>query len=214
MPATAKPCSSWRCCGLAGRGGPLNREDAVKLLASSAKLGNPKAAYNLALLYLGGQTLPQDVKHAAELFGSPPMPATRRPNTRSRPSTRRAPACRRTSKRRSGCCRRLRSPTMSMPRSNMPSRCSTAPARQERARGGGAVAQGGKQNNPIAQNRLAQVLVERTGRAGRQDRGPQMAHRRQNRRQGRPELDEALAQLSPEDRAKAEAAARKWLGAK
>ena len=41
-----------------------------------------------------------------------------------------------------------------------------------------------------------------------------MAHRRENRRQGRPELDEALANLSPEDRAKAEAAARKWLGTK
>ena len=36
---------------LSGRGGSSNREEAVKLLASSAKLGNPKAAYNLALLY-------------------------------------------------------------------------------------------------------------------------------------------------------------------
>ncbi|MGH6711232.1 MAG: tetratricopeptide repeat protein, partial [Bradyrhizobium sp.] len=44
---------------LSGRGGPVNREQAVKLLASAAKLGNPKAAYNLALLYLDGQTLPQ-----------------------------------------------------------------------------------------------------------------------------------------------------------
>src|SRR5260370_3994095 len=34
---------------LAGRGRPVNRQEAVKLLASSAKLGNPKAAYNLAL---------------------------------------------------------------------------------------------------------------------------------------------------------------------
>ncbi len=33
-----------------------------------AKLGNPKAAYNLALLYLDGQTLPQDLKRSAELF--------------------------------------------------------------------------------------------------------------------------------------------------
>ena len=40
----------------------------IKLLASAAKLGNPKAAYNLALLYLDGQTLPQDVKRAAELL--------------------------------------------------------------------------------------------------------------------------------------------------
>jgi len=41
---------------IAGRGGPVNRDEAAKLLASSAKLGNPKAAYNLALLYLDGQT--------------------------------------------------------------------------------------------------------------------------------------------------------------
>ena len=40
----------------------------MKLLASAAKLGNPKAAYNLALLYLDGQTLPQDLKRAAELL--------------------------------------------------------------------------------------------------------------------------------------------------
>src|SRR5882724_10619802 len=53
---------------LGGRGGPVNREEAVKLLASSAKLGNPKAAYNLALLYLDGQTLPQDLKRSAELL--------------------------------------------------------------------------------------------------------------------------------------------------
>ena len=38
------------------------------MLASSAKLGNPKAAYNLALLYLDGQTLPQDLKRSAELL--------------------------------------------------------------------------------------------------------------------------------------------------
>ena len=34
---------------LSGRGGAANRDQAVKLLASSAKLGNAKAAYNLAL---------------------------------------------------------------------------------------------------------------------------------------------------------------------
>jgi TPR repeat protein len=53
---------------LSGRGGTANRELAVKLLASSAKLGNAKAAYNLALLYLDGNTLPQDVRRAAELL--------------------------------------------------------------------------------------------------------------------------------------------------
>ncbi|MHA0111028.1 tetratricopeptide repeat protein, partial [Klebsiella pneumoniae] len=46
---------------MSGRGGPVDKNEAVKLMASSAKLGEPKAAYNLALLYLDGQTLPQDV---------------------------------------------------------------------------------------------------------------------------------------------------------
>ena len=53
---------------LAGRGGPVDKQDAVRLLASAAKLGEPKAAYNLALLYLDGQTLPQDLKRSAELL--------------------------------------------------------------------------------------------------------------------------------------------------
>jgi hypothetical protein len=37
---------------LSGQGGPNGSEEAAKLLASSAKLGSPKAAYNLALLYI------------------------------------------------------------------------------------------------------------------------------------------------------------------
>ncbi len=43
-----------------------------------------------------------------------------------------------------------------------------------------------RQNSAIAQNRLAHVLATGAGRAGRQGRGPEMAHRRQDRRQGRP----------------------------
>ncbi|MFX7849473.1 sel1 repeat family protein, partial [Acinetobacter baumannii] len=32
---------------IAGRGGPVDKGEAVKLMASAAKLGEPKAAYNL-----------------------------------------------------------------------------------------------------------------------------------------------------------------------
>ena len=54
---------------LSGCGGaPDHGEEGAKRLASSAKLGNPKAAYNLALLYIDGQTLPQDLRRAAELL--------------------------------------------------------------------------------------------------------------------------------------------------
>ena len=61
-------------------------------------------------------------------FARPPTPAIPKPSTRWRRSTRRAAASRRTSPRPRGCCKRRRSPTTSTPRSNMPSRCSMAPA--------------------------------------------------------------------------------------
>ena len=111
---------------LAGRGGPVNREEAAKLLASSAKLGNPKAAYNLALMYLGGQTLPQDVRRAAELLrvaadaGNPEAQyalATFYKEGRGVPKD---------AEKAARLLQAARWPAMSMPRSNMRSRCSTA----------------------------------------------------------------------------------------
>ena len=59
---------------LTGRAGPQNRPEAARLLPTAAKLGHVVAAYDLALLYLEGQVLPQrlrarrriDPKSAAE----------------------------------------------------------------------------------------------------------------------------------------------------
>jgi TPR repeat protein len=53
---------------LAGRTG--NREQGAQLLAAAAKLGHAVAAYDLALLYIEGQMFPQDFGRAAELFRS------------------------------------------------------------------------------------------------------------------------------------------------
>jgi TPR repeat protein len=53
---------------MAGRAGPVNREEAAKLLAAAARLKHPLASYNLALLYLEGQLFPRDFARAAELF--------------------------------------------------------------------------------------------------------------------------------------------------
>ena len=102
---------------------------AAKLLAAAAKLGHIGAAYNLALLYLEGQLFPQDFARAAELF------RTRRPGRQSggairarhplQGGPRRAEG---SGARPRGCWPRPRSPTTSTPRSNTPSRCSTAPA--------------------------------------------------------------------------------------
>src|SRR5580704_6735557 len=45
-----------------------DREASAKWLAAAAKLGQPLAAYDLALLYIEGQLFPQDFKRAAELL--------------------------------------------------------------------------------------------------------------------------------------------------
>ena len=81
---------------LEGRAGARNPDEAARLLAAAAKLGHAAAAYDLGLLYLQGQQFPQDFARAAELFRRPPMPETRKRNTRSPPCTRKAAACPRT----------------------------------------------------------------------------------------------------------------------
>ena len=71
-----------------------------------------------------------------------------------------------------------------------------------------------RQNSPIAQNRLARVLLSGMGAPMDKVEALKWHLVAKNAGKGDPELDEALAQLSPEDRAKAEAAARRWLGTK
>ena len=71
-----------------------------------------------------------------------------------------------------------------------------------------------KQNSPIAQNRLARVLASGQGAPMDKIEGFKWHLVAKTAGKGDPMLDEALAQLAPQDRASAEAAARKWLGAK
>ena len=71
-----------------------------------------------------------------------------------------------------------------------------------------------KQNSPIAQNRLARVLVSGQGVPTDIIEGFKWHLVAKTAGKGDPDLDEALAHISPEDRAKAEAAARRWLGSK
>jgi TPR repeat protein len=53
---------------MAGRAGPVDREEASKLLVAAARLNHPIAAYNLALLHLEGQLFQRDFARAAELL--------------------------------------------------------------------------------------------------------------------------------------------------
>ena len=63
-------------------------------------------------------------------------------------------------------------------------------------------------------NRLARVLVSGEGTPVDKIEGLKWHLVAKTAGKGDPLLDKALAALSPEDRAKAEAAARKWLGLK
>ena len=71
-----------------------------------------------------------------------------------------------------------------------------------------------RQNNPIAQNRLARVLV--TGQGAPADKLEALKWHLVAKTAGKGDLmlDEALAQLSPEERIKVQDAARTWLGSK
>ena len=71
-----------------------------------------------------------------------------------------------------------------------------------------------RQNSPIAQNRLARVLVSGEGAPMDKIEGLKWHIVAKTAGKGDPMLDDAFANLSPDDRAKAEAGARRWLGAK
>ena len=69
-----------------------------------------------------------------------------------------------------------------------------------------------RQNSPVAQNRLAWLLIYGVGTPLDKVEGFKWHLVAKTAGKGDPKLDELLAELSPEERAKAEAAARKWTG--
>jgi uncharacterized protein len=200
---------------LSGRGGtPSNRQEGARWLASSAKLGEPKAAYNLALLYIDGQTFPQDLKRAAELLrvaadaGNPEaqyaLATFYKEGTAVEKDIDKA-------------VRLLQAAALA---DNVDAEVEYAIAlfngtgtpKNE----AGAVAllrKAARQNSPIAQNRLALVLVKGLGGAP-VDKIEGLKWHLVAKTAGKGDLmlDEVLAQATPEERARAQEAARKWLG--
>ena len=71
-----------------------------------------------------------------------------------------------------------------------------------------------RQGSAIAQNRLAWVLINGMGTPVDKVEGFKWHLVAKTAGKGDPELDKQLSDLPPDDRAKAEAAARKWLGTK
>jgi TPR repeat protein len=204
-----------RLSGHSEGGGAATREEGAKWLASSAKLGNPKAAYNLALLYLDGQTFPQDVKRAAELLrlaadaGNPEaqyaLATFYKEGTGVEKSIDKA-------------VRLLQAAALA---DNVDAEVEYAIALfngtgtpKNEAAAVALLRKAAKQNNPIAQNRLARVLVTGMGAPIDKVEGLKWHLVAKTAGKGDLMLDEALAQATPEDRAKAQEAARKWLGTK
>jgi TPR repeat protein len=69
-----------------------------------------------------------------------------------------------------------------------------------------------KQNSAIAQNRLARVLLSGQGAPVDKVEALKWHLIAKTSGKGDPELDETFSTLSPEERAKSEQAARRWLG--
>ena len=174
----------------------------------------PKAAYNLALLYLDGQTFPQDLKRAAELLrlaadaGNPEaqyaLATFYKEGTGVEKDIDKA-------------VRLLQAASLA---DNVDAEVEYAIAMyngtgtpKNEAAAVALLRKAAKQNSPIAQNRLARVLVARQAPDG-QIEGFKWHLIAKNAGKGDLTLDEVMAQASAEDRAKAEAAARKWLGNK
>ena len=200
---------------IAGRGGPANREEGARLLAASAKLGKAAAAYNLGLLYLEGQIFPQDIKRAAELF--------RQAADAGNPEAQYALATfykegRGVEKNLAEAARLMRLAAMAdnldaeveyaialFNGTGTPKDVPTAVALLTRA---------ARQNSPIAQNRLARILVDGMGVPVDKVNGFKWHLIAKTAGNGDPDLDARLAELSPEDRKKAEDAAKRWFGGK
>ena len=115
---------------MAGRAGPVNREEAAKLLAAAARLKHPLASYNLAHALSRRPAVPAGFRArrascsaiAAEAGSPEAQYALATLYKEGRGVTQGHRRVRR------GCSTSRRSPTTPTRRSNMRSRCSTAPA--------------------------------------------------------------------------------------
>ena len=79
---------------------------------------------------------------------------------------------------------------------------------------GALLTRAARQTPPIAQNRLARILVDGMGVPVDKVNGFKWHLIAKTAGNGDPDLDARLAELSPEDRKKAEDAAKRWFGGK
>ena len=174
----------------------------------------PKAAYNLALLYLDGQTLPQDLRRSAELLriaadagnaeAQYALATFYKEGTGVAKDPEKAARLLQTASLADNVDAEVEYAIALYNGTGTPKNEAAAVALLRKA---------AKQNSPIAQNRLATVLVGRPDVADKIE-GFKWHLVAKTAGKGDPMLDAALQDLAPEDRAKAQEGARKWLGTK
>jgi TPR repeat protein len=196
---------------IAGRGAAADRDEAARLLADAAKRGHAVAAYDLALLYLEGNLLAQDFKRAAELM--------RQAADAGNPEAQYALATlykegRGVEKDLTRAARLLRASALA---DNVDATVEFAIALfngigidKDEATAVAMLRKAAAQGSPIAQNRLARVLA--TGRGAPMDTTEALKWHliAKSGGAGDPILDDMLSTVSGDQKARAEAAARRW----
>ena len=196
--------------------GQGDREQGIKWLTKAAELGNPKAAYNLALLHMDGQSMPRDFTRAAELLRQSADAGVADAQYALANFYKEGMGV---EKDITKSTRLLQSAAVA---DNLDAIVEYAIALYN---GSGTpkneiaavnlLRKAARRNSPIAQNRLARLLVT-GGKGASLDLVEGLKWHLVAKSAGKGDLmlDERLATASPEDRTKAEDAARKWLGAK
>ena len=197
---------------LSGRAGAVNREQAAKLLAAAAKLGQLSAAYDLGLLYLEASCSRRISRAPPSCSAAPRRPAIRRRNTRSR-STRTAVASPRTNE-----AARLLAAAAAAQHVDAQVEYAialfngTGVARNEPV-AAELLKKAARRGNPVAQNRLANILA--IGRGLKADAVEAIKWHIVAKAGGVSDLplDAFVQKQTPEIRAAAQKAAQPWLDA-
>ncbi len=196
-----------------GRAGARDLSEAARLLESAAKLGHAGAAYDLGLLYMQGQQFAQDFKRAGELFahrrgsGQFGSAIRARDDVQGRPRRDEGPR-----PKQRGSCSRPPSPAISTPWSSSPSRNSTATARRRtKARRRRLFLKAAHLGSPIAQNRLARILMAGRGMPADPTEAVKWHMVAKAGGASDPDLDVFAGKQTPEVREAADKAAKKWL---
>ena len=181
-------------------------------MSDAAKLGHPAAEYDLGLLYLQGQQFPQDFKRAAELFRSA---AARR---QSGGAIRARHHVQRRARRAEGLVKAMRLMGLASIAGNLDAMVEYAIAEfngtgvpKNEAGAAQLFLKAAHRGSPIAQNRLARILMAGRGMPANPTAAIKWHIVSKAAGASDPEIDLYASKQTPAVRAAAETEAKKWL---